>query len=191
MTFDYSDKAYRAFSTETNRSMPCNQRSRFFAKSWSHGKVLEIGCGDNPVFEDSVHLDIAKNLSGKYINADCNKPFATKLGQKFDTIMALELIEHLYNPDMVLSESRELLNDEGHLILSTPNVKYWRNRLQLLLGSDRWFDTQGLHYFFFSSESLTRLLEKHGFKVVRMLSNGKIPFLSLCGGFVVLAGKRR
>ncbi len=45
-----------------------------------------------------------------------------------------EVIEHLYNSDLVISEIYRILKRNGILILSTPNLASWINRLVLLLG---------------------------------------------------------
>ena len=40
----------------------------------------------------------------------------------FDIILGIEIIEHLENPKKCLYYLKEMLNDEGHLLISTPNV---------------------------------------------------------------------
>ena len=47
-----------------------------------------------------------------------------------------EVIEHLYNSDLVLSEIYRVLKkgDNGILILSTPNLSSWISRLALFMG---------------------------------------------------------
>ncbi|MEK6899455.1 MAG: class I SAM-dependent methyltransferase [Nanoarchaeota archaeon] len=52
----------------------------------------------------------------------------------YDIAYAGELIEHLYNPDIFLSEMNRILKKGGYLILSTPNLCAWFNRILLLLG---------------------------------------------------------
>jgi SAM-dependent methyltransferase len=44
------------------------------------------------------------------------------------------VIEHLLNPDNVLEESYRILKPGGYLIIKTPNLSSWINRMYLLLG---------------------------------------------------------
>jgi SAM-dependent methyltransferase len=162
-----------------------NKRDKL-VKEWTKGKILEIGCGEYPLFENSTKVDIAK-IDG-CIQADCN--YDLPLKEKFDTIIALELIEHLWNVDNFLKECNRLLKKDGRLIISTINVKYWKTRLMLLFGNSSHFGVDGLHLIYFSPESLKRKLNEHGFFAEIMEPLGRMKLLSLCGGFVTLARKK-
>jgi len=154
-------------------------------RSMAKGKKAELGCGEAAIFEDSDKVDVfpAKGC----IVADLNKEMPLK--GKYGTVIGLEIIEHLYNPDLFLENCFKILESDGQLILSTPNVLYWRIRLALLFGSDRFFDTHGEHFYFFSPRSLTELLEKHGFRDVRIIPIGKAKIKQFCGGFIAVARK--
>jgi 2-polyprenyl-3-methyl-5-hydroxy-6-metoxy-1,4-benzoquinol methylase len=54
--------------------------------------------------------------------------------KKFDIVYAGEIIEHLYNPDFFLEEINRVLKDNGFLVLSTPNLLSWFNRILALIG---------------------------------------------------------
>jgi SAM-dependent methyltransferase len=150
------------------------------ARIWSSGKILELGCGEFPLFENSTRIDIAK-IDG-CIQADCNCPLPIK--EKFDVILALELIEHLWNVDNFLKECNRLLKLNGKLIISTPNVNYWKNRLKRLRGD--YSDTKPCY---FSPRSLKKKIEEYGFKVEVTKPLGRVKLLSLCGGFIVRCSK--
>jgi len=188
MNFDFTTKAQRHRIAKKREALKYTLKLKSaLIRKWSFGKILELGCGEFPEFEDSVKVDIAKIKMKNYIRADLNFPLPIK--GKFDTIIALEIIEHLYNVNTFLNECYRLLKKGGKLIISTPNVKYWMNRIWLLFGDDRWFDNQGTDYFYFSPESLKKILERHGFIIEEMKSVGRNKFLSICGGFIVLAKK--
>jgi hypothetical protein len=56
-------------------------------------------------------------------------------------VTAIEIIEHLNSPRHFLAQARELLADDGVLVLSTPNVSDWLGRIKFLLtGTLRYFD---------------------------------------------------
>ena len=46
----------------------------------------------------------------------------------------LEVIEHLASPDNMIVEVYRILKIGGYLIISTPNLGNWVNRLTMLLG---------------------------------------------------------
>jgi SAM-dependent methyltransferase len=52
----------------------------------------------------------------------------------FDVVFCGEVLEHLFAPDAILGQIHQTLRHDGILIVSTPNLAYWRNRLLLLVG---------------------------------------------------------
>lgn len=54
---------------------------------------------------------------------DLNFPFAESFGiKKYSLVVAVEVIEHLYNPIMFLIECHKILKQDGYLLISTPNI---------------------------------------------------------------------
>lgn len=68
----------------------------------------------------------------------------SKSKAKFDLILSLENIEHIYNLDEYLASIDSLLKPGGVLIVSTPNLNSWLNRLLVLFGRIPYFQ----EYFF-------------------------------------------
>jgi SAM-dependent methyltransferase len=54
--------------------------------------------------------------------------------QSFDLIYCAEVIEHLINPDFAVEEFRRVLRPEGRILITTPNLASWYNRIILLFG---------------------------------------------------------
>jgi 2-polyprenyl-6-hydroxyphenyl methylase/3-demethylubiquinone-9 3-methyltransferase len=48
---------------------------------------------------------------------------------RFDVVLATEVIEHVAHPDQFLAKLAGFLEDEGTIVLTTPNGDYFRNRL--------------------------------------------------------------
>jgi len=73
------------------------------------------------------------NLHDKieFIKLDLNKEF--NLNRKFDNVCAIEIIEHLENPYKLVRDCRKLLNTNGNLIISTPNITNYKSRLMYLI----------------------------------------------------------
>ena len=47
----------------------------------------------------------------------------------FDTVLMTEVIEHVAHPDQFLSHAATLVKPGGHVVLTTPNGEYFRNKL--------------------------------------------------------------
>lgn len=96
--------------------------------------ILELGSADDSFINllkeklggDGVGLDLSKG-------DDLEKPLKQK-SNSVDLVLALEVIEHLFDTDLFLSEIHRVLKPEGFLILSTPNLASLPNRLRLLFG---------------------------------------------------------
>jgi len=165
-------------------------------KKLGRGKILELGCNKWYLFENSIKIDIEKIKATKIIRADCNKSLPIKTRFKFDTIIALDLIEHLERTDIFLEECKRLLNNGGRLIISTDNAVAWFNRLDILIAGEKFskrFEHLVVnmgHKKYYTPKLLKREIESHGLKVENIKPMGRIPFLSLCGGFLIITKKK-
>ncbi|MFA5976302.1 MAG: class I SAM-dependent methyltransferase [Elusimicrobiota bacterium] len=96
-----------------------------------------------------------------------------------DGVVALEVVEHLFDPKAFFAQSYRLLEEGGHLILSTPYHGYWKNlALAVLGGWDRHHgvDWDGGHIKFFSKGTLAEMAQKAGFKNLRFRGVGRFPY---------------
>ena len=66
-----------------------------------------------------------KSFQGKYIPLKDNS---------IDTIFCLESFEHIMDSRTLIDEIYRILKDDGYLIIGTPNLASWFNRILLLLG---------------------------------------------------------
>lgn len=171
-------------------------------------KILDIGCGDGlfmNVIRDSLKdrkgvsiwgvdyseykLAKARKQGHKVKQCDLEKglPFADN---SFDVVYAAELIEHLYNPDFLLEECNRVLKKGGIVIISTPNLHAWYNRLLFVVGIQPLFyevstkspqigsgilkrvkkgEAPVGHIHVFSRASLVDMLQNEGFHVRHVL----------------------
>lgn len=109
--------------------------------------LLDVGCGRNAVlsrhkassdvyhgcdFPQRINVDI-----DHYWSLDLNTTSIAETAPtdtRYDVIFCGEVVEHLFSPDAVMRDMRELLLPDGILIFSTPNLGYYINRLLLLVG---------------------------------------------------------
>jgi SAM-dependent methyltransferase len=98
----------------------------------------------------------------------------------FDAVVFLEVIEHLFDPYVALSEIRRVLKPTGRLIVSTHNALNIVRRFWFLLGrinptSDVSREEMGPHIRLYSPAILTRVLGKSGFAIIRDASYFRVP----------------
>ena len=87
-----------------------------------HGNVLICGSGHNPysIFRNAnsiTTIDIDKSLNVDYVADIHDLPFKDS---HFDSVIAIEVLEHCRDPDIALSECLRVLKSGGFLLVSTP-----------------------------------------------------------------------
>lgn len=84
---------------------------------------------------DDTRFDVP---GGKFERLELNQPFAQQLQRKFRLITSTDVIEHLDSPRDFLINARQLLEDDGWLAISLPNVAFWEGRAKFLLRGELW-----------------------------------------------------
>ena len=88
--------------------------------------------------------------------------------QRYDTLLFLDVLEHLVDPHAVLVASRALLRPGGTALVSLPNVAHWSLRAGLLRG-DWTYREHGLldrtHLRFFTQSTAAELVQEAGWSV--------------------------
>ncbi len=174
------------------RSVPYDMaRLRKIAALVRGQTVLDIGYAQvpNPYLRDChrVGFDLNRptNTLVRYdeeICGDANSIAETLHGRQFDTIICGELIEHLENPYAFLRDLRQLLTQNGRLIVTTPNPLGWPVVICEILRLRRFFYTTE-HLYYLLPRWVVRLLEHSGYSVAAIRAVGWwLPFgvLGLC-----------
>jgi 2-polyprenyl-3-methyl-5-hydroxy-6-metoxy-1,4-benzoquinol methylase len=83
--------------------------------------------------------------------------------ERFDAIVAADVLEHLKDPLAALEKLRKFLSDDGAFVISVPNVAHGSVRLALLSGQFEYRDIgllDSTHLRFFTRETLEQLLDE-------------------------------
>ena len=152
-------------------------------------RCLDVGCGDGrtaglwlnqhtagyigvDISSQAVERAQAAGLDARCIEDAAKLPFEDN---SFDVVVSLEVLEHLFNPEVVTREIARVLRPGGVFVATVPNVTHWKARVDLALRG-RW-DPRGdalsvaepwrdPHIRFFTPSSLGRLLRETGFSTV-------------------------
>jgi SAM-dependent methyltransferase len=108
---------------------------------------------------------------------DLNADFAASFGRRFAVVLAIEIVEHLESPRHFLSQARDLMEDDGLLLLSTPNVADWIGRLKFLWTGElryftEWHYRRNGHISPLTDTQLRMLLMETGFRVLDATTAG-------------------
>lgn len=149
-------------------------------KPFCKGHVLEVGCGignisklliknkfqtslsdysdqyfdilrkkftGNGQVEDIYKVDLAvENFGSTYPN----------LLNKFDTIIAMNVVEHIYDDHLAIRNCRKMLKQDGHIIILVPAYQSLFNN----------FDKELVHFRRYTKKTLTKLFEDENFQII-------------------------
>ncbi len=149
-------------------------------------RVLSLGSGAaeliRPFFEKGCALITVDLYTDDELQSYSEECFETDLEEfslkdirseaDFDKILALDIIEHLRNPEDTLQKFREDRRFHGsRIVLTTPNIAFFAIRLMLMLGFFQ-YGKRGIldktHTRLFTFGSLRRMLEQNGYKIHRL-----------------------
>lgn len=156
----------------------------------SNLKILDIGCWDgsyairykkktNAIYGIESSVAAYKKALKKGIIVE-QGDFMEKIffkNMKFDLIVAGEIIEHVFDTDLFLRKIRDLLKDNGILILTTPNVASLPRRLLLLLGLNPMLENRTIinesagHIRYFTFKDMYKILDDNGFNILKSASD--------------------
>ncbi len=164
-------------------------------KPFCKGRVLEIGSGIGnisayflndkfPIFLTDIRSSYCANLDKKFISVPCflgievmdltdpkfDEKFAHHHGA-YDTVFALNVVEHILEDQIAVKNCYKLLNDGGHLIILVPSYKKLYNNFDKELG----------HFRRYTKSSLSNLFLVNNFKVTH---KQYFNFIGIFGWFV-------
>jgi SAM-dependent methyltransferase len=152
------------------------------------GKLLEIGCAYGfflleakkefdvtgiEICNDAVEFCVSRGLNVRQgtISED-----ALPDGTQYDVTVMLDVIEHLENPEQVLTLIRSRLIPGGALVITTGD---WESLLSRVTGQNWRLMTPPQHLYFFAKRNMSLLLERLGFRIVTISYPWKFVPVSL------------
>lgn len=157
--------------------------------------TLDLGCGRGfllgQLADHGLHnltgVDVYDDVDPRgwrYVRGDLTRRLPFEDGA-YECVIAGEIIEHVPNPDDLLREIRRVLRPGGLVLVSTPNMVSWANRVLVPLGVQplgtetsseialgrrhtvlgQGNQVQG-HLKVFTSRALAEILERYGFSLV-------------------------
>ena len=151
--------------------------------------LLEVGCGEGAFARSLMELRAEQGMSLEVWGVEMDEAAAAKAAgvldrvlqgkidrvlpelptNHFDCLVMNDVIEHVADPEALLSALRPLLRPGGFLVASIPNVRYFFNVVDLAVHG-RWdYTDEGIldrtHLRFFTRSSMIRLLGECGFTV--------------------------
>jgi predicted SAM-dependent methyltransferase len=132
--------------------------------------MLNVGCGgkigDRACYFGDVRTDV-RRFPSVTILMDAHK-LAFK-GSVFDKIVCFEVLEHLDSPISALKEFKRILKDEGEVIVSVPNLWYWRRILRFLMKKQKVFmEAAGIDHKQGWDVEFSNLAQQAGFRVTHV-----------------------
>jgi SAM-dependent methyltransferase len=133
-------------------------------KTYATGKLLDIGCGNKPYeswtegrISEYIGCDIVQSSSNK-VDVLCQANNISLESNSFNTILSTQVIEHVEDHQGMVNEAYRLLKSNGYFILSGP--LYWN------------LHEEPYDFFRFTKHGFRYILEKAGFEVCEIVSNG-------------------
>lgn len=111
-------------ATKTN-----NVRTETFKRAYFSGRVIDIGCGPDPVVPHAVPFDLE--------HGDAQRILDYFLPETFDCVHSSHCLEHMRNVKAALSQWWALAKPGGHLVIVVPHERlYEQNAWPSLFNRD-------------------------------------------------------
>jgi len=143
--------------------------------------VLDVGCGAGLLAEPLARLggkvtgldaspeviSVAREHAASMgLDIDYRAGDVQELEGQFDLVTAMEVVEHVANPELFVAALGKRLAPGGLLVMSTPNATGWSKLLMITISEGLGFIPRGTHDFdrFIAPDRLKLLLAEAGLK---------------------------
>lgn len=157
-------------------------------------KILEVGAAygetlyylkQNGIAAEAVGVDIFEDTKNKqnykpldrFIFGDIEKIELPEYNQYFDLILLPDVLEHLFEPKSVLETLKKYLKEDGKIIVSMPNIRYYSALYKIVFKGDFKYEESGIfdytHVRFYCRKNIQELLETAGYTTLKQESSIK------------------
>lgn len=151
-------------------------------------RILEIGCAAGMTGRALRERSLEELVGVELLEEQAEKarPYYTRVlagdveqlqlpfePDHFDCIIYGDVLEHLVDPWALLRKHRDLLRDDGAIVMSVPNIRHYRIVKKLLVHGAWEYTGDGIldktHLRFFTLKSVRSMLEEAGFEIVTII----------------------
>jgi ubiquinone/menaquinone biosynthesis C-methylase UbiE len=177
---DYYEELWQRLPAELDPPMLERRLAFLRAEARRGDRALDLGCGTGDFTAaladagaQAIGVDVAEaalerartrhpTLDFRLVPIDGPLPFEDS---SFDLVWASEVIEHVADTALWLSEIRRVLGPSGRLLVTTPS----HGRLRLALGGvERFSEPLGDHLHLYTRRSLREVLKDLGFGEIQV-----------------------
>ncbi len=145
--------------------------------------ICDVGCSDGALlrhikgkFGHAIGLDISEKVIKENIaqNIDSEITYKTydgsdlKASNEYDKVFFMDVLEHAFEPDILMASIYESLKKGGLLIMQVPTTG-WLS--ELLMGKYHFG-----HLRYYDQEYLSQYLKKYGFNVIHIQTFNSVPW---------------
>jgi 2-polyprenyl-3-methyl-5-hydroxy-6-metoxy-1,4-benzoquinol methylase len=141
------------------------------AKGYLLAVLKTLGWETKGVEISSNAAEYARGKFGLDIFNGTLENYAEKSTEKYPMILGIDVLEHVPDPASFIEAASKLLENEGILVIDTPNA----NAENIRLYGKKWSGFNPFHIFIFNEHNIRQLLEKHGFEVLKAFSHSNSP----------------
>jgi len=144
-------------------------------------KLLDFGCGAGGFLNKAQHL--AETVAGIELEQRVRKhwdgqiaihPNTESAGAEYNLITAFHVVEHLPDPRAMLKTLAKMLSENGRMVIEVPSSE---DALLTLYDSEAFqrFTYWSQHLYLFNAETLRRLAEQAGLRIVAIQQHQRYP----------------
>lgn len=161
------------------------QTIRSYSSSSSNQKFLDVGCGYGIFSKEALDagfdvsaLDLADNERKIYQGMTGLTPVKSSFEDfecapnSLSVILMSQILEHALDVNLWIEKAHGLLDDDGVIAIALPN---YGSLFRRIMQEKEPYICPPEHLNFFSPNSLSKLLEKHGFEVEKVQWISRLP----------------
>jgi len=183
-----SKSMYKQYFTYTRQEMlkfvPSNAK-----------RILDVGCGGG-IFGSIVKSNLNSEVWGVEICQEAATNAMSKLDcviagdfesdnirlplNYFDCIVFNDVLEHFKDPWTILSKSSRYLKEDGFIIASIPNLRYFYTLKELVINKEWKYVDAGIldktHLRFFTEKTIKDMFQACGYRIINIEGINAIEF---------------